>query len=52
VLFISGYDDDSLKTELADPSTAFLQKPFRMTNLREQLRRLSAGEEPDRGSLS
>jgi len=52
VLFISGYDDDSLKAELSEASTGFLQKPFRMKDLREQLRRLSAGEEPDRGSLS
>ncbi|MBU1069260.1 response regulator, partial [Myxococcota bacterium] len=51
VLFISGYDDDSLKTELAEASTGFLQKPFRLRDLREQVRRLSAGEKPDRGSL-
>ncbi|PKN45376.1 MAG: hypothetical protein CVU59_09245 [Deltaproteobacteria bacterium HGW-Deltaproteobacteria-17] len=43
-LFISGYDDESLKVELADPSTAFLQKPFPMRALREQLRHLLAGD--------
>jgi two-component system cell cycle sensor histidine kinase/response regulator CckA len=45
-LFISGYDDESLKVELADTSTAFLQKPFHMRDLREQLRLLLAGPPP------
>jgi CheY-like chemotaxis protein len=35
VLFISGYDDQSLKNELQEPATGFLQKPFRIAELRE-----------------
>jgi two-component system, cell cycle sensor histidine kinase and response regulator CckA len=41
VLFISGYDDDGLQNELTDPATDFLQKPFKLAELRSRLRRLS-----------
>jgi nitrogen-specific signal transduction histidine kinase/CheY-like chemotaxis protein len=40
VLFISGYDEDGLQGELAIPATAFLQKPFKLHDLRGRLRRL------------
>ncbi|MBU1239886.1 PAS domain S-box protein, partial [Myxococcota bacterium] len=52
VLFISGFDDEALGTELSEPATAFLQKPFLLDGLREHLRRLSDQGSPPTDPLS
>jgi len=41
VLFISGYDDGGLMTELSNPFTAFLQKPYGIPAFKEACCRLT-----------
>jgi len=45
VLFISGYDDEGLEEVLALPETGFLQKPFKLSDLRDRLRGLALSRE-------
>ena len=45
VLFISGYDDEGLEDELTSPATSFLQKPFKLSDLRDRLRDLVSAAE-------
>jgi PAS domain S-box-containing protein len=41
VLFVSGYDAESLKSDLMNEAVAFLQKPFRMDDLLDRVRALT-----------
>jgi PAS domain S-box-containing protein len=47
LLFVSGYSDDALLHHgVFDSGVAFLQKPFKMTDLLKQLRRIQDGQVP------
>jgi PAS domain S-box-containing protein len=47
LLFVSGYSDDALLHHgVFDSGVAFLQKPFKMTDLLKQLRRILDGQVP------
>jgi FixJ family two-component response regulator len=47
LLFVSGYSDDALLHHgVFDSGVAFLQKPFKMTDLLKHLRRILDGQVP------